>query len=272
MVTAEARTLGALEARGNLVELSNDGPLLLKLLLLGALDRRGLVILIHVEVLACLGSHIAHAIQAKALLKFVLGKLALNLGSLVALDIIDILPERCVGILRGKVVARALKQLLLSDECDDLVVIDRQDGIVTEHLRVLFEQFLDLEEFDVSVDQELFLLIFVHVVLMEERSMVPPDKLLIDLPADLARHGNDLVIQVALLLLSDCIDSAKSFTTVHIDPNFLQSLLFFQICLPELVLLLEQVILEVVLTAMELGVLLKREGLLDHATLADFDR
>lgn len=62
MVATEVRTLGALEARGNLIKLSNDGSLLLKLLLLGALDRRGLIVFVHVEILASLDSNIAHAI------------------------------------------------------------------------------------------------------------------------------------------------------------------------------------------------------------------
>lgn len=62
MIAAEARILGALEARSNLIKLSNDGSLLLKLLLLGALDRRDLIVFVHVEILASLGSNIAHAI------------------------------------------------------------------------------------------------------------------------------------------------------------------------------------------------------------------
>ena len=221
MVATEVRTLGALEARGNLIKLSNDGSLLLKLLLLGALDRRGLIVFVHVEILASLDSNIAHAIQAEALLKLILGKLALNLGSLIALDIVDILPECCVGILRSEVVACALKQLLLADQSDDLVVIDRKNRVVTEHLWVLLKQFLDFEELNISVDQELLLLVLVHVILMEERPVIPPDKLLINLPADLARQGDDLVVQIALLLLRDRIDTAKRFATIHIDPNFL---------------------------------------------------
>ena len=145
----------------------------------------------------------------------------MNLGSLIALDIVDILPECCVGILRSEVVACALKQLLLADQSDDLVVIDRKNRVVTEHLWVLLKQFLDFEELNISVDQELLLLVLVHVVLMEERPVIPPDKLLINLPADLARQGDDLVVQIALLLLRDRIDTAKRFATIHIDPNFL---------------------------------------------------
>lgn len=118
-------------------------------------------------------------------------------------------------------VACALKQLLLADQSDDLVVIDRKNRVVTEHLWVLLKQFLDFEELNISVDQELLLLVLVHVVLMEERPVIPPDKLLINLPADLARQGDDLVVQIALLLLRDRIDTAKRFATIHIDPNFL---------------------------------------------------
>ena len=139
VVLAERRALVALEAGCNLVKLGNDGSLLLQLLLLGATNGLRLVVLLHVQVLALSSAHISHAAVTKSRLKLKLGQLSLQLGTLIALNIVDVLPEGRVGVARVKVVACLLEQLLLADERDDLVVVDRQDGIVAQHLRVLFK-------------------------------------------------------------------------------------------------------------------------------------
>ena len=98
-------------------------------------------------------------------------------------------------------VARLLKQLLLPDQRNDLVIVDGKDGVIAQNLRVLVEKFLHLVELDVSIGQELFLLILVHVVLMEKGTMISTHELLIDLPADFTRELNDIVIEFALLLV-----------------------------------------------------------------------
>jgi len=79
---------------------------------------------------------------------------------------------------------------------------------------------------------------------LEEWSVVASDHLLIDLPAEVAHHLNNFIIHIATLFFRHSINSTECITTVHVNPDFFETLLFLHICLPELVLLLEQVVVK----------------------------
>ena len=120
------------------------------------------------------------------------------------------------------------------------MIVNREQGVVTQQLRVLFEQLLYFVELHVRIDQELLLLVLVHIVLVEKRSMVPPNQLLVDLPADLAHQLRYLLGHLLVIINCDRVDTSQRVLALHIDPNFFKSLLFLQICFPEFVLLLEK--------------------------------
>ena len=65
--------------------------------------------------------------------------------------------------------------------------------------------------------------------------MVPANKFLVNLPTNLTRQLNNLVVEFALLFVRYCIYATKSFAPVHIDPDLLQALFSLQIGLPKLI-------------------------------------
>ena len=69
----------------------------------------------------------------------VLSQVDIELELTKSLDILRILPGGLVGISGIEVVAGLLDEFLLANEGDDLVVIDREDGVVPQHLRVLIQ-------------------------------------------------------------------------------------------------------------------------------------
>ena len=136
------------------------------------------------------------------------------------------------------------------------MVFNGNNRVVTQELGVLLEQLFDLVELHVSIDKELLLLILLEVVLVEEGPLVASHKLLIDLPAELSHQLNDFIIHFTTLLVSCSIYTTESLAAVHVDPDFLETLLLLDRSLPELILLLKKVIVENILRLIDFNELL----------------
>ena len=93
---------------------------MLLLLLLGADYLRGCGVLVECKgVTAATGATIRVALPTRILLKF--GPL---LGLLFSCDVINVLPGRLVRVVWVKVVTGVLQEFLLTDQSDNLVVVD----------------------------------------------------------------------------------------------------------------------------------------------------
>ena len=74
-----------------------------------------------------------------------------------------------------------------------------------------------------------------------------------------------------MLSLRHIIHTAKGPIAIHLDPHFLQTLLLLYVSLPELILLLQKVIIEHVVRLVDVHELIKSERFLDHASRSDLD-
>ena len=199
------------------------------------------------------------------------GKVDIELELIKPLDIFWILPCGLVSISRIEVITGLLNELLLANQGDDLVVIDGEDGVIPQHLRVLIQKLLDFVELHVRIDEELFLLVLVHVVLMEEWSVIAPDQLLVNLPANLTEKLDNLVSLLLVFLDSYRVDTSEGLPPVHIDPDLLQALLFLHTSLPELVLLFNEVVIEHILRLVSLSILFECQLLFYHTAASEPD-
>ena len=127
------------------------------------------------------------------------GKVNIELELIKSLAFFRILPCGLVSICCIEVITGLLDKLLLADQGDDLVVIYGEDGVIPQHFRVLIQQLLDFVKLHVCIDEKFFLLILVHVVLMEEWPVVAPDQLLVNLPANFTEKLNNLISLFSVL-------------------------------------------------------------------------
>ena len=74
-----------------------------------------------------------------------------------------------------------------------------------------------------------------------------------------------------MLSLRHIIHTAKGPIAIHIDPHFLQTLLLLNVSLPELILLLQKVVIKHVIRLVDVHELIKCERFLDHASRTDLD-
>lgn len=168
---------------------------------------------------------------------------------LLALDHFDVQVGGVDGVGGVELVGGHLGELLSLDQVDDLQVVNAEQGVLLEHLRVFLEEILDLAELQVAVNQEL-LLVICAVVLLEERVYIPADELLVNSEADLASQLNDLLAQVILLRSGARFDTADCVLALEVKPETLQTLYTLLIVLPELVGLVNQVVIKHVFGSM----------------------
>lgn len=162
-----------------------------------------------------------------------------------------------------------LDKLLLADQGDDLVVIYGEDGVIPQHFWVLIQQLLDFVKLHVCIDEKFFLLVLIHVVLMEEWPVVAPDQLLVNLPANLTEKLNNLISLFSVLFDSYRVDTSEGISSVHINPNLLQSLFLLYTSLPKLVLLFNKVVVEHIIRLVSLRILFECQLFFDHSAASE---
>jgi hypothetical protein len=119
------------------------------------------------------------------------------------------------------------------------MVVQTQDGVISQRAGILVHQLLDLEELNIDINQELSLLIFARQVILEQWSLIASDKLLVHTPSDLSHQVNDRVSQSLLLLGGKGINSTLYVPSLLFKPGFLESQLTVFLTFPELVLHLQ---------------------------------
>ena len=104
---------------------------------------------------------------------------------------------------------------------------------------------------------------------MEEWSVITPDQLLVNLPANLTEKLDNLFSLFGVLFDSYRVDTSEGIPSVHIDPNLLQSLFLLYTSLPKLVLLFNEVVVEHIIRLISLRVLFECQLFFDHSAASE---